>query len=216
MMPSMRSIPTFLAVAAAVTLSPGPAFALLLRVAAVHGRRVALANIAGNSVGVLVWGVLSALGVSALVAANALAYDALRIAGAVFLLWLGLRALLPARRDPAKAAATPQAADSPGWSRSAGWRAARMGLVNSLANPKLAVFFVALFPQFLTPGAAVLPAALAMATVIVVFDVVWYGAVAFAVDRLRQAVRPRLVRRLEQASGAVLIAFGLRLTAEAR
>jgi threonine/homoserine/homoserine lactone efflux protein len=214
-MPSMRSIPAFLAVAAAVTLSPGPAFALLLRVAAVHGRRVALANIAGNSVGVLVWGVLSAVGISALVAANALAYDGLRLAGAVFLLWLGLRALLPSRHHPDATPTTPQAADATGWSRSAGWRAGRMGLVNSLANPKLAVFFVALFPQFLAPGAAVLPAAVAMATVIVVFDVVWYGAVALAVDRLRQALRPRVVRRLEQASGAVLIAVGLRLTAEA-
>jgi threonine/homoserine/homoserine lactone efflux protein len=212
---SMRSVPTFLAVAAAVTLAPGPAFALLLRVAAVHGRRVALANIAGNSVGVLLWGVLSAVGVSALVAANALAYDGLRLAGALFLLWLGVRALLPTRHN-SSTALTAQAPDPSGWSRSAGWRAGRRGLVNSLANPKLAVFFVALFPQFLAPGAAVLPAALAMATVIVVFDVIWYGAVALAVDRLRQTLRPRLVRRLEQASGAVLIAFGLRLTAEAR
>jgi threonine/homoserine/homoserine lactone efflux protein len=215
-MPVMRSIPTFLAVAAVVTLSPGPAFALLLQVAAVHGRRVALANIAGNSVGVLAWGVLSAVGVSALIAANQLAYDALRLGGAVFLLWLGARALWRSRRT-LEAAPTLGAADSAGrWSHSAGWRAARKGLVNSLANPKLAVFFVALFPQFVAPGASVLPAALAMAAVIVVFDVVWYGSVALAVDRFRRALRPRLSRWLERVSGAALIAFGLRLTAEAR
>lgn len=91
----VRSIPSFLAVAAAVTLIPGPAFALVLQVAAVHGRRAALANIAGNSVGVLAWGLMSAAGVSALIAANQLAYDALRLTGAVFLLWMGVRALLP-------------------------------------------------------------------------------------------------------------------------
>ena len=106
--------------------------------------------------------------------------------------------------------------DSSGWSRSAGWRAARKGLINSLANPKLAVFFVALFPQFLAPGAPVLPAALAMATVIVTFDVLWYGSVALAVDRFRRILKPRFARWLERVSGAALIAFGLRLSIEAR
>ena len=61
-----------------------------------------------------------------------------------------------------------------------------------------------------------LPAALAMAAVIVTFDVVWYGSVALAVDRFRRALRPRLTRWLERVSGAALIAFGLRLTAETR
>jgi threonine/homoserine/homoserine lactone efflux protein len=209
----VRSLPAFLAVAAAVTLTPGPAFALLLQTAALHGRRSALANIAGNSAGVLVWGVLSALGVSALIAADHLAYDVLRLTGAGFLLWLGVRSLRAGRRSHDR----PDAFDD---TRSASaqpaWRAARKGLVNSLANPKLAVFFVALFPQFLRPGAAVLPAALGMAAVIVVFDVIWYGAVALIVDRFRAAVRPGLLRRLEQSSGAMLVAFGLRLAGEAR
>lgn len=205
----MKSIPALLAVAAAVTLTPGPAFALLVQVAAVHGRRVALANIAGNSLGVLAWGLLSALGVSALIAANQLAYDVLRLTGAAYLVYLGVRAVL-ATRSPERVGTShplPRAdlAD-----------AARKGLVNSLANPKLAVFFVALFPQFLAPGTAVLPAALAMASVIVVFDVLWYGAVAVSVDRFRRALAPRLLRRIEQVSGAVLVAFGLRLAADAR
>src|ERR1700712_4852238 len=90
----MHSPLAFLAVALAVTLTPGPAFALLLQTAAAHGRRAALANIAGNSVGVLIWGALSALGVSALIAANEIAYDVLRLGGAAFLLYLGARALL--------------------------------------------------------------------------------------------------------------------------
>jgi threonine/homoserine/homoserine lactone efflux protein len=204
---AVRSLPAFLAVALAVTLTPGPAFALLVQTAALHGRRSALANIAGNSVGVLVWGVLSAVGVSALVAANAVAYDVLRLTGAAFLIWLGVRALFG--RSSAGSPAESPTAQSP-------LRAARKGLVNSLANPKLAVFFVALFPQFLRPGAAVLPAALAMAAVIVAFDVVYYGAVAMVVDRFRQALRPRLMRRIEQTSGAVLLLFGMRLAREAR
>jgi threonine/homoserine/homoserine lactone efflux protein len=211
----MDSLPAFIAVAVAVTLTPGAAFALLLQAAAVHGLRVALATVAGNSVGVLVWGVLSALGLSALVAANQLAYDALRVAGAVFLLWLGVQALRSARSSAAEAAGPGPRERGIAPSRPA-LRAARKGLINSLANPKLAVFFVSLFPQFLSPGADVLPAALAMAAVIVVCDVVWYGAVAVIVDRFRTRLRPRLLRRLERASGAVLVAFGVRLAAEAR
>jgi threonine/homoserine/homoserine lactone efflux protein len=198
----------FLAVAAAVTLTPGPAFALLLQTAAAHGRRVALANIAGNSVGVLIWGCLSAVGVSALIAANHVAYDALRIAGAGFLLYLGVRALLARGSPSAPSISTNDHSQSR--------RAARKGLVNCLANPKLAVFFVALFPQFLTPGTAVLPAALGMAAVIVLFDIVVYGTVAILVDRFRETIRPHAMRRLSQASGAVLVLFGLRLAREAR
>jgi threonine/homoserine/homoserine lactone efflux protein len=207
----MQSVPAFLAVAAAVTLIPGPAVALLLQVAAVHGRRAALANIAGNSVGVLTWGLLSAAGVSAVVAANRVAYEVLHLAGAAFLLWLGLRALLARRADPHVVAA-PDRSSAP---RPA-LTAARKGLVNSLANPKLAVFFVSLFPQFIKPGTAVLPAALAMAAVIVIFDVVWYGTVAMLVDRVREALAERLLRRLERLTGAVLLLFGIRLATEAR
>jgi threonine/homoserine/homoserine lactone efflux protein len=202
----------FLAVAAAVTLTPGPAFALLLQTAAAHGRRVALANIAGNSVGVLIWGVLSALGVSALVAANQLAYDVLRLGGAAFLLWLGVRALLA--RGSASVVGASASSEPP--ERNQSTRAMRKGLVNCLANPKLAVFFVALFPQFLTPGTPVLPAALSMAGVIVLFDVIVYGTVAIVVDRFREVLRPTVMRRLSQASGAVLVLFRLRLAREAR
>jgi threonine/homoserine/homoserine lactone efflux protein len=208
----MHSPLAFLAVAAAVTLTPGPAFALLLQTAAAHGRRIALANIAGNSIGVLIWGALSALGVSALLAANQLAYDALRVTGAAFLLWLGVRALL-ARGGASVVGVSPSNAEP---ERNPSLRAMRKGLVNCLANPKLAVFFVALFPQFLTPGTPVLPAALGMAGVIVLFDVLVYGTVAIVVDRFRDALRPMFMRRLSQTSGAVLVLFGLRLAREAR
>jgi threonine/homoserine/homoserine lactone efflux protein len=152
--------------------------------------------------------------VCALVSANQLAYDVLRLTGAAFLLYLGVRALLSQRPQPPADVANV----SPDTARPAraAWSAARKGLVNSLANPKLAMFFVALFPQFLTPGTAVLPEALAMAAVIFVFDIAWYGTVAVLVDRFRRALRPRLMHRLEQVSGAVLVAFGLRLATEAR
>jgi threonine/homoserine/homoserine lactone efflux protein len=199
----MHSLWEFLLIALVVTLTPGPATALVLRVAARDGRRAALATVAGNSAGVLIWAALSAAGVSSLILASQVAFDVLRFGGAAVLIALGLRSLL--HRGSAEAAATP-----PRWT---GWR---IGLVSSAANPKLAVFFVALFPQFLTPGAAVLPAALAMGAVIVAYDLVWFSLLAWSVDRAGRALRPRVRRALERTTGGALVALGVSVAAEAR
>lgn len=206
-MRSVRSVPEFLIIALVVTLTPGPGTATIMRVAARDGRRAALSAILGNCAGVLVWGVLSAVGVSALILASHVAYDLLRFGGATVLIVLGLRSLLHHGREGADQAV------SNGPRRRAGWRS---GLVTSLSNPKLAVFFVALFPQFLTPGSPVLPYALAMAAVIVTLDLLWFSGLAFAVDRARALLRPRLQRGLERFTGAVMVGLGIRLAAESR
>jgi threonine/homoserine/homoserine lactone efflux protein len=194
----------FLVVALVVTLTPGPGTATILRVAARHGRRVAMSATVGNSAGVLMWAALSALGVSSLILASQIAYDALRIFGAGVLIVLGLRSLLHRDRATGPAAVPP---------RSAGWRS---GLVTSASNPKLAVFFVALFPQFVEPGAPVLPYALAMAGVIVALDIAWFSILALAVDRARQILRPKVQARLERFTGAVMVGVGVRLATESR
>jgi threonine/homoserine/homoserine lactone efflux protein len=198
----------FLVVALVVTLTPGPGTATILRVAARHGRRAAMSAVVGNSAGVLMWAALSALGVSSLILASQIAYDALRISGAGVLIVLGLRSLL--RRDRATAPAAAPAAVPP---RSAGWRS---GLVTSASNPKLAVFFVALFPQFVEPDAPVLAYALAMAGVIVALDIAWFSILALAVDRTRQILRPKVQAGLERFTGAVMVGLGVRLATESR
>jgi threonine/homoserine/homoserine lactone efflux protein len=198
----------FLVVALVVTLTPGPGTATILRVAARHGRRAAMSAVVGNSAGVLMWAALSALGVSSLILASQIAYDALRISGAGVLIVLGLRSLL--RRDRATAPAAAPAAVPP---RSAGWRS---GLVTSASNPKLAVFFVALFPQFVGPDAPVLAYALAMAGVIVALDIAWFSILALAVDRTRQILRPKVQAGLERFTGAVMVGLGVRLATESR
>ncbi|MDQ2749261.1 MAG: LysE family translocator [Actinomycetota bacterium] len=198
----MRSVPEFLLVGLVVTLTPGPATALILRVAARDGRRAALGAVAGNSIGVLVWAGLSAVGVSSLILASQIAYDVLRVGGAVVLVALGVRSILHRGDD---------GADAPRGRH--GWRS---GLITSVANPKLAVFFIALFPQFLSPHAAVLPAALAMAAVIVAYDVLWFSALAYAVDRAGTLLRPRVRRTMERGTGAVMVGLGVSIAAEAR
>jgi threonine/homoserine/homoserine lactone efflux protein len=204
----VRSVPEFLIIALLVTITPGPGTAMIVRIAARDGRRTAMQAVLGNSCGVVFWGLLSALGVSSLILASEIAFDVLRGVGAAFLIVLGIRSLL--RRRGAEAE---QGDAEP---RSGGVRGWRLGLVTSIANPKLAAFFVALFPQFLSPHAAVLPAALTMAGVIVAFDVLWFSSLTWLVDRAGALLRPRLHRMLERLTGAVLIGLGARLAAESR
>jgi threonine/homoserine/homoserine lactone efflux protein len=202
----MRSPWEFLAIAIVVTITPGPGTATILRVAGRDGRRAATSAILGNSIGVLFWGSLSAIGVSSLILASQVAYDVLRIGAAAVLIVLGLRSLLGRHAETVEHRGS---GPLPG----AGWRA---GLLTSISNPKLAAFFVALLPQFLRPGAPVLPIALAMAATIVVFDLFWFSALAFTVDRARRILGPRLQHRLERISGAVMVGFGLKLASEMR
>jgi threonine/homoserine/homoserine lactone efflux protein len=209
-MATVHGLAVFVGVAALVTLTPGPATAMVIRSALRGGRRSAFLTTLGNSLGVLLWGVASALGVSALIAASELAFAVLKVTGAVVLLWLGVHSLARRRRR-GEAPASTRHEDV--WSP----RAFRDGLVTCLANPKLAIFFVALFPQFLERGHSNVSTGLAMAGLIVALDLVWYSAVALAVTRIRRAfVSGPWHQRLERLTGSLMIGFGLRLALEAR
>ncbi len=199
---------TFVPVAILLSLTPGVATALVVRNAARGGRRHALLTTSGNSVGVLAWACFAAAGIAAIVAASAAVFDAVKLAGAVVLLGIGLRSLV-----------FHHGADAGGFGGATGsGRAAfRDGLVTSLANPKLAVFFVALFPQFIPHGVAVLPCTLAMAVVILAVDLIWYSTLALLVVRAKKAFTDGpWGRRIERLTGAVLIGLGIRLALERR
>lgn len=190
----------FVPVAVLLSITPGAATALVVRNAARGGRRHAFLTTSGNSIGVLAWGCFAAAGIAAIVAASAEVFDAVKLAGAVVLLVLGVRSLV-GRHAPDVTVS--------------GRSAFREGLLTSLANPKLAVFFVALFPQFIPRGAPVLPRALAMAAVIVGVDLIWYSALALLVARARKAfTEGGWGRRIERVTGAVLIGLGIRLAFE--
>jgi threonine/homoserine/homoserine lactone efflux protein len=196
---------SFLGVAVLVSLLPGPATALVVRSAALHGRREAFHTVLGNSTGILFWALASALGISALVAASETAFFVLKVVGAVVLVWLGVQAV----RGGGRAAGE----GTPGLSR----RPYVQGLVTSGANPKLAVFFIALLPQFVPDGAPVLPWTLAMAAVLIAVDLVYFSALAWVVSRAKRAiVGSRLARRVEQLTGAVMIGLGVRVAIESR
>jgi threonine/homoserine/homoserine lactone efflux protein len=198
----MHSLLLFLGVALLVTLTPGPATALVVRNALAGGRRAAFFTTLGNSAGVLFWGAASAVGISALVAASEIAFLVLKVTGAVILVALGVQAWRHKGRSI-----------EPRPSR----HAFRDGAVTSFANPKLAVFFVALFPQFLSAGHSTLGKGLSMACLIVALDLVWYSILALAVTRARHAfVSRRWAGRLERLTGSIMVGLGLRLALESR
>ena len=198
----LRTLLAFVPVAVLVTITPGPATAMVVRSAAAGGRRSALACTAGNSLGVLAWGALAAAGLAAAVAASVTVFTVVKLAGAVVLIVLGVQSL---RHRPRRATG---ASDG---------RAFRDGLVTSVSNPKLAVFYVALFPQFVPAGAPVLPSAMLMAATIVAFDLVWYSVLAYGVTRARRAfLEGPWARRVERLTGAVLVGRGVRLALERR
>src|SRR5436309_15516943 len=163
-MAAMHGLAAFIGIAVLVTLTPGPATAMVIRNALRGGRRSAFLTTLGNSLGVLFWGVASALGVSALISASEAAFLALKIGGAVVLVSLGIQSFVRSRRS----LSAPPREDV--WSP----HAFRDGVVTCLANPKLAIFFVALFPQFLERGRSSVVTGVGMAALIVALDLVWY------------------------------------------
>jgi threonine/homoserine/homoserine lactone efflux protein len=201
---------TFAPIAGLLTVTPGATTALVVRNALRGGRRHAFWTTSGNSAGVLLWGCCAAAGVAAVVAASATAFDVIKVVGAIVLVVMGARSLLGSGHRAAEAG-------SPIPAHVSDRRALRDGFITSLANPKLAVFFVALFPQFVPRGTPVLPAALAMVGVIVAFDLVWYSVLAALVSRAkRHFVDGRWASRVERLTGAVLVGLGVRLALEHR
>src|SRR3954463_257504 len=200
----LETLVSFAGIAVLVSLTPGPATALVVRSAALHGRREALLVTAGNSTGIFMWAIASVLGISALVAASETAFWVLKIAGAVVLVYLGVQALRGRKTED----------DSPQRSARTSYGS---GLMTSFANPKLAVFFIALFPQFVPDGSSVLPTTLAMALLLIAVDLVYFTLPVLVVARARHAVvGSRLARRIERLTGAVMIGLGVRVAFEHR
>jgi threonine/homoserine/homoserine lactone efflux protein len=203
----LETLAGFAGIAVLVSVTPGPATALVVRSAALHGRRDAMLTTLGNSTGILMWALASVLGISALIAASEAAFWVLKVVGAVVLVWLGVQALR-ARK------ATAESSDDAVRARRSAYRT---GLMTSFANPKLAVFFIALFPQFLHHGESVLLTTLAMALLLIAVDLVYFSVLALVVSRAKHAVvGSTLARRVERLTGAVMIGLGMRVALERR
>jgi threonine/homoserine/homoserine lactone efflux protein len=199
----MNDLWGLLVISLGMTLVPGIDTAMVLRVTLKGGRADGLKTAAGCATGLFVHAGAVAVGLAALIAASATAYHVLRIAGAVFLLVVGLAAILrPARRLEPRPLL--------------GGRPFVVGLLTNLGNPKALLFFLSVLPQFLPAStAAALPTALALATIPVTCSLAGLSLWAILSGRLRaQLQTPRARRLQERIMGSVLVALGIRVAAE--
>jgi RhtB (resistance to homoserine/threonine) family protein len=196
----------FAVVAGLMTLVPGIDTALVLRTAVTQGRSRAFAAAAGISLGVLIWGVAAALGVSALLSASQFAFNVLRWAGAAYVVWLGLTLIVKAGRgDPLGAEDAVPAPES-------AWTGFRRGLLTNLLNPKIGVFYVAVLPQFLPDDVSAALAGGALALVHVAEGMAWFTLLILATHLLRSWLSRRAVQTwIDRITGGVLIGFGIKL-----
>ncbi|NBN78769.1 LysE family transporter [Microvirga tunisiensis] len=208
--------------AALLTMTPGLDTALVLRTATVEGARPALMAGLGIVAGCLAWGLAAALGLGAVLAVSQTAFQVLQICGALYLIWLGIGMIRAALRRPGQTG--PAGADADG-TMGAGaanrataplrwfWR----GLVTNLLNPKVGVFYVSFLPQFLPQGVDVAAFSTLLAAMHAGMGLVWFALLIAATRPLaRLLARPAVTRSLDGLTGAVLVAFGVRLLAGAR
>jgi threonine/homoserine/homoserine lactone efflux protein len=205
----VTDLAAFLGVAALVIVTPGQDTALTIRNSLLGGRLNGLCTALGVSVGQCAWAVATSAGLAALLVASEPAFVALRLFGAAYLILLGvaaLRAAIAKRPSRMTGGAVPRGAARPAV-------AFRQGLVSNLGNPKMAVFFPSLLPQFAHSFGALLALGLVFAGMTLLWLSAYALVVAKAGDLLR---RPRIRRLVDAVVGVVLVACGVRLGSEAR
>ncbi len=203
----------FIGVAAIVIVIPGPDTAVVTKNVLIHGRRAGLGTSLGVSAGLSIWTIAAAVGIASLVRASEVAFTVLKLAGALYLVWLGVQALRAAGRQlDADDASQPQRRT--GMGARGGFR---QGFLSDLANPKIGIFFTSLLPQFVSAGHAVLVPFLILGAIFVLMTVLWLLAYTLVAARAAQTLmRPRVRAALDRFTGVVLIGLGLRLAVERR
>jgi threonine/homoserine/homoserine lactone efflux protein len=200
----------FLAVAALVIVVPGQDTALTIRNTLGGGRRAGIATACGVACGLAIWAVATAFGLAAVLVASEPVYLALKAVGAAYLLWLGACCVWHAIRCVAPAAVA-TATVAP---RLAPRAAFRQGIVSNLGNPKIAVFFTSLLPQF-TPTGSTFVTPLGLGLLFCLLTLGWLAGYAAVVAHAANVLdRPRARRALDAVTGTVLVALGLRLLSE--
>lgn len=206
-MPEPGQLALFFAAALLLAATPGPGIFYVAARTLAGGRGEGIASSLGTGLGGMVHVCAGALGVSALVLASAKLFIALKLLGAAYLAWLGLRTILTARSDALAAAAGQTGTPSFGVRR-----AFREGVLVEALNPKTAAFFLAFVPQFVDPvaGSAALQFSV-LGVASVTLNTAADTLVTFAAGGVRSGLagRPGLVRRLREASGAAMVALGL-------
>ena len=198
----------FAGVSLLLAVTPGPDMAVVKKNALAHGRRGVFLTTSGIALALVIWVTATAVGLSALLRASEGVLLALKIAGAAYLAYLGVRTLLESRAQPADLlAGAPPAAPA--------HAVFRQGFLSAISNPKLGVFFVTFLPQFVLPGQPVLARLLVLGVVFALIGWAWMNVYGLFVTRLRDFITaPRVRQWMQRITGVVLLGFGARLALE--
>jgi len=204
-----QALLSFTLAAGLLTITPGLDTALVLRTAAVEGRKQAFLAGVGICFGCLLWGAAASFGLGALLAVSGFAYNVLRIVGAIYLSYLGIKLFIRAfvrssSRNTAEPLLQKQEGDGSLW--------LRRGLLTNLLNPKIGVFYLSFLPQFVPPGVQVWSFSILLASIHAAEGLLWFllltNATNFFSSWLKQR---RVVMAFDSAMAAVFIGFGLKL-----
>ncbi|MFE7509662.1 LysE family translocator [Streptomyces sp. NPDC057540] len=194
-------------VLAVLTVVPGPDMAVVTKRAVSAGWQDGLRTAGGIAAGLLVWGVLTVVGLAALLAASAIAYTVVKLTGTAYLVFLGVQALIHSRRGRTESADAPPAAAPAG----SAWRT---GLVSNLFNPKIAVFYTGLLPTLAPPGLSPHTGMAVLVLVHAVLTALWLSGYVMLLAKARAFLqRPSVRRAMDRITGVVLIGFGLKVAA---
>lgn len=200
---------SFALVTSLLVMSPGPNGVLIAKTVPTSGRAAGVANIAGFVTAFYIHGALSILGISVILVQSANAFMVVKLLGAAYLCWVGFKALRDAWRGVKTVAEV-----APAKRKRTMIKAYGEGFLTNALNPKVSIFYLAAFPQFIPAGEGAVASAFLLVSVHAMINVVWFGSIIILLARLtRFAGSGRFQRALKATTGAVFIAFGLKLAA---
>ncbi len=202
-------VPVFIATTLLLAMLPGASAALMIRQVLEGGQRTLQGTLAGNATGFLLWSTAAAAGLSAVLLASPTAYTALRIAGGIVLIYLGVKTLRTTINTTVSTTPTDKGERSTGFA--SGYL---IGLSTNLGNPKAGVFAISVLPQFVTAKGPVFLSTVALGVVWALVSASWYMLLTWAVSRGRDLVsKPTVLRGLGVTTGVVLLGLGAAVAA---
>jgi len=205
-----QALLSFTLAAGLLTITPGLDTALVLRTAAVEGRKQAMLAGIGICSGCLFWGAAASFGLSALLAVSGFAYSVLRIVGAVYLGYLGIKLVIRAFKSTSSNNAVVAVLQEDHGRDSSQWL--KRGLLTNLLNPKVGVFYLSFLPQFIPTGVAVWSFSILLTLIHATEGLLWFLLLTNTTELMSSWLKQRrVVMALDSVMGAVLIAFGLKL-----
>lgn len=204
---ALSEILAFVLVASLLVMSPGPNGVLIAKTVPTSGRMAGFANVAGFVTGFYLHGAMAILGISIILVQSATAFAIVKYLGAAYLCWIGLKSLMAVWRGIETAGPVKKAARKRTLAN-----AYVEGLLTNALNPKVSMFYLAAFPQFITLGETTPLASFTLVFIHSMINAVWFGAMVLVLSRLTAIARNGAFQRwLKGITGVVFIGFGLKL-----